>query len=128
MIFGNMGSARNSPFTKLCEKPYAQWTDKQRKWFEREYKRAHLPIPVKDSEGNERLADASPRGRKRDRVYDALLYEREMAKLSGTRNKIPTYWQQASKIPDQADRRYRRLRLVRASQRRQRIFSNPPKD
>jgi hypothetical protein len=123
-----MGSARNSPFGKLCKKPYRQWTDKQRKWFEREYKRARLPVPVEDADGKERLLDASPRGRKRDKMYNALLYEREMAKLSGPGDKVPTYWQQASKIPDQADRSYRRLRFVRASQRRQRIFSNPPKD
>ncbi len=117
MIRGDMGSARNSathktPFAELMGRPYSQWTKKQREWFEREFKRSRL--------------DASPRGRRRDDAYDALLFDREMAKLSG--GKVPTYWGQASKIPDKADRRCRRLRFIRASQRRQRIFSNPPKD
>jgi hypothetical protein len=96
---------------ELVEKPYSQWTKKQRAWFEREYKRSRL--------------GASPRGRKRDSEYDALIHQREMAKLSGAK---VTYWEQASKIHDKSERHYRRQRFIRASQRRQRIFSNPPKD
>jgi hypothetical protein len=113
----NMGSARNSditPAAKLFAKPFGEWTQKQRKWFEREYKRSRLY--------------ASPRGRKPDPDYEKLFHEREMAKLSNPGGKAPTYWEQASKIPDHADRRCRRLRFIRASQRRQRIFSSPPKD
>jgi hypothetical protein len=105
------------------DKPYSQWTKKQREWFEREYKRSRL--------------DASPRGRKPKAIYGDLYHEREMAKLG---SKAPTYREQTAKIPDKADPNYidkttgmsegeyRRLRFIRASQRRQRIFSNPPKD
>ena len=126
MIGCNVGSTRNStrakkcaelaadyitPTAKLFKKPYGKWTAKERAWLEKEYKRSRLT--------------ASPRGRPRDSVYDALLHEREMAKLSGINI---TYWEQASKIPDKSDRPYRRQRIIRASQRRQRIFSSPPKD
>jgi hypothetical protein len=99
-----------TPFAELSGKEYSEWTEKERAWFEREYKRSRL--------------GASPRGRKRDNAYDVLLHEREMAKLAG---KVRTYWEQASKIPDKADRRCRRQRFIRASQRRLRIFSQPPK-
>jgi hypothetical protein len=107
----------------VLDKPYSEWTAKERAWFEREYKRSRL--------------GASPRGNKPISIYADLYHEREMAKLSGS--KVPSYREQSAKIQGNTDPNhihrtgvsegeYRRQKLIRASQRRQRIFSNPPKD
>ena len=102
-----------TPLVRLLEKPYSEWTSRQRAWLD------DLPL------------FPSPRGRKPDKEYDDLHRERELAKLSS--GKVPSYRELASRVssgpmnanstlPDDI-----RERLIRAYQRRKRL-PDPPKD
>jgi hypothetical protein len=120
MIGCNMGSTRNSaditPAVKLFEKPFSEWTKKQRKWLDLVYKRVFV--------------SRSPRGRKTESVYDSLFHEREMARLSDRRT-APSYTQLALRALNEEpsacsmDKEDVKQRFIRSYQRRKNALRLP---
>jgi hypothetical protein len=121
-----------TPVVRLFEKPYTEWTKKQREWLDVVYQRLF----------------PSPRGRKAEKEYDNLFHERETAKVNkkypgifgeserAHENKIPSYTELASRAagapvsaaPEDEDPA--RQRFIRAYQRRKKraCLPDPPEN
>jgi hypothetical protein len=87
MIGGHMGYARNSQF----DKPFDEWTKKQREWLDVIYDRLFPPLknlrskefPSNKDESGEHFParlffSRSPRGLKPNEMWDKLFFERKM--------------------------------------------------
>lgn len=120
-----------TPVARLFDRPFSEWSKKQRKWLDAAYK-SLFP---------------SPRGRKPNPKYDHLFDERETAKVSReypgtlgerrkTDDKVPSYTELASAAaglpvsgkPEDEDPA--RQRFIRAYQRRKktRHIPDPPQN
>lgn len=120
-----------TPVARLFEKPYSEWTKRERKWLDETHKRLF----------------PSRRGRKRKKKYDDLFREREIAmvrakypgifgaSVNADSGKAPSYTQLASQSegapvsgkPEDEDPA--RQRFIRAYQRRKKALHlpEPPK-